>query len=527
MSGLRSVGSALWVVGLMSAACQPEPPAPTPEPEPAPAVLDRGGDWKDTGRYDVCSVDQTSADCGAYTTFSRAGCDVGSFKSLPAEGIYTVVLRGDYATPAIGASVFRLSADARLDWYRGSEPTKRQGDEAGLFLTRTVHPSETLTYRYALLGCHTQGRQVTGCYITCRNNKAYSWGTFLAQRWEQRAGEREASGIRLLSETFVEQGLPADIYVAQGHAYVVSLSTEHEQGGLSVFDVKDPAHPVLRKTFTLPTDNYWNGVWSKGNALYVASADTGLMVFDISTPAAPVLLRSLPSGRGQIDVHTVFVEGDRLYAMSTGPTPETFIYDIRQPTEPVLLGEYLERGTPAQPVTGFPHDALAFENRLYINHWSDGYLIVDVSDAANPRKLGGFKYPFATSHANAVGRIGGRLIAFEGGENWGAHLRVLDVTDPAQPVLVGEYKLDEHISTHNMVLKGTRLYLAHYQNGVRVLDVSVPEKPREMAYYNTFRTSDPGRGQSFYDGAIGIRVPGDGYVYVIDTSRGLLIFPEP
>lgn len=524
MSGLRSVGSVLVTVGLMVSGCHPEP-EPTPQ-TPSP-VISSSGDWTDTGRYDSCSVDRTAADCGAFSTFSTAGCDASSFASLPSDGIYTLVLRGDYTPPAIGSSGFRLSADGQLDWYRDTRPMKRQGDAAGLFLQSNVKISDSLSYRYSLLGCHAQGRQVTGCFITCRNNKVYSWGTFLAQRWAPRAGESEASGLRLLSETFVDPGLPVDVYVTQGHAYVVSIHNGSEPGGLTVFDVRDPAHPVLKKTIRLPTDNYWNGVWSKDNALYVASADTGLMVFDISHPAEPTLLRSLPSGRGQIDVHTVFIEGERLYAMSPDPTPETLIFDIHKPLEPVLLGEYQEKGTAAAPAKAFPHDALAFENRLYINHWSDGYLIVDVSDPANPRKLGGFNYPFATSHANAVGRIGGRLIAFEGGESWGAHLRVYDVTDPAAPALIGEYKLDESISTHNMVLKGTRLYLAHYQNGVRVLDVSVPENPRQTAYYNTFRESDPGRGQSFYDGAIGMRVPGDGYMYVIDTSRGLLIFPEP
>jgi hypothetical protein len=78
-----------------------------------------------------------------------------------------------------------------------------------------------------------------------------------------------------------------------------------------------------------------------------------------------------------------------------------------------------------------------------------------------------------------------------------------------------------------MVLVGTRLYVAHYQGGVRVLDVSVPETPRQVAHFNTFRASDPGRGTSFYDGAIGIRVPGDGYVYTVDSSRGLIILREP
>jgi hypothetical protein len=46
-----------------------------------------------------------------------------------------------------------------------------------------------------------------------------------------------------------------------------------------------------------------------------------------------------------------------------------------------------------------------------------------------------------------------------------------------------------------------------------------------VAYFNTYRESDPGRSD-FLDGAIGIRVPGDGYVYVVDKPRGLLILRE-
>ena len=62
------------------------------------------------------------------------------------------------------------------------------------------------------------------------------------------------------------------------------------------------------------------------------------------------------------------------------------------------------------------------------------------------------------------------------------------------------------------------------RDGVRVLDVSNPTQPRQVAHYNTFRETDPGRTEDMFEGAIGIRVPGDGYVYVVDTTRGLLIF---
>jgi hypothetical protein len=178
-------------------------------------------------------------------------------------------------------------------------------------------------------------------------------------------------------------------------------------------------------------------------------------------------------------------------------------------------------------VATFPHDAMAQGDRLYVSHWRAGLLILDVSDPLNVVKLGQYSYPLGSTHTSRVGRFGDRVIAFEGGEDWGAHLRVLDITDPAHIQLIGEYRLTPGISIHNMELDGNRLYLSHYQHGVRVLDVSRPEHPREIAYYNTWRETDRLRGYSFYDGAIGIRLPGDGYLYAVDTSRGLLIFPEP
>ncbi|MCY1082670.1 LVIVD repeat-containing protein [Archangium lansingense] len=513
------------VAGVLSmSACKPE----EPEPPPPPVTTDSQGDWEDTGRYAACEVVNSSAiACGDLENVKVSGCDVSTLASMPRDGIYTMVYRNDAAVPAIGVGSFRVSADGSLDAFRGATPTERQVDSDTFFLSSTRKQSSSVTVRYSVVGCRAEGNRLYGCYVNCRNGKANGSGTFLAERWTRRAGEAEASGLTLTSESAVEGGLPVDIYVTQGHAYVVSIPDGAERGGLTVFDVSNPAAPVLETRITQLNDNYWNGVWAKGNALYVASASSGVVVFDISEPANPKLLKSLPSGRGQIDVHTVFVEGDRLYGMSPSPSPQTLIFDIQRPTEPVLLGEYAEPGATTDPTVGFPHDALAFEGMLYINHWSSGYLMVDLSDPANPKKVGSYTYPYATSHANAVGKFGDRRIAFEGGESWGAHLRVVDVTDPVHPVRIGEYKLEASASIHNMVLKGERLYISHYHHGVRVLDVSVPENPKEVAYYNTFREADPGRGESFYEGAIGMRVPGDGYVYVIDTSRGLLIFPEP
>ena len=70
---------------------------------------------------------------------------------------------------------------------------------------------------------------------------------------------------------------------------------------------------------------------------------------------------------------------------------------------------------------------------------------------------------------------------------------------------------------------GTRVYIAYYHDGVRIVDLANPEQPTEVAHYNNWIEADA-YGDSF-EGAVGIRKAGE-YIYVADLERGLLIFKE-
>ncbi|MFY1824571.1 LVIVD repeat-containing protein, partial [Myxococcus fulvus] len=83
-----------------------------------------------------------------------------------------------------------------------------------------------------------------------------------------------------------------------------------------------------------------------------------------------------------------------------------------------------------------------------------------------------------------------------------------------------------HTSMHNLLLRGNLLYVAWYHEGLRVLDVSYPTQPRQLAHFNTYRETDPRRGHGTFEGAFGVRIPGDGFVYLVDSSRGLIILNE-
>ena len=494
-----------------------------------------GPDWKDTGPLAACKpAANTAAPCGTYEAFDLSACKLASLDAERLGGVYTAHVIFDGITPVAGrpASI-RVVTDGGVSSFNSVAFPQTQLEDGRLFMGVQSNRPDGGSSAVVMVGCETSddGLTLRGCYQQCRNGKQQISATFEAQRVVRREGEAEGSGMTLLSETQVGDATPADVYVTKGHAYVVSLpflnGVGARSGGLSVFDVTNPRAPVLKKSITFANDNYWNGVWAKDDALYVASGDRGLHVFDISNPADPQLLRTLPADeKAALDVHTVIVEGDRLYAMSPSPNAETLIFDVKDAKSPVLLTRFVVPGVKPETGEQFPHDAFPFEGRLYISHWANGYVIANVDDPEEVEVAGGYFYERPTSHTSRVMRTGPKVIAFEGGEDWGAHLRILDVTEPDAVFLLGEYRLRPGISIHNMELKGNRLYLSHYQEGVRVLDVTVPTLPREVGYYNTYQPGHEKAGYTFYDGAIGIRVPGDGYVYVIDTVRGMLIFPE-
>ncbi|MCE9669909.1 hypothetical protein LY474_19095 [Myxococcus stipitatus] len=488
-------------------------------------VLEERGDWPDMGPFSPCSLAQGAApDCEALTPslFDLSSCDTAALARVEAQGIHQAAMRtetpdGDGGTLVVVTSVgFMLHADGGPDTL-ASRPIATRQTEGGAFFLATKPPQATPSANFAFAGCQAPAPGViTGCYIRCVSGRFSRTGTFLAHRMDWSGREEESSGgLVLRSESRVELGWPADVYVAKDHAYVVSLDRPGQPGGLTVFDVRDRRHPVFKTSISIPGDSNWNGVWSLGDALYVASDVSGVIVYDISQPGEPLFLRALPSG--QYGVHTVLVDGDRLYAADNEGL--TRVYDATNPLAPEM--RWTIRLDPVFS-NGGPHDQFAYQGRLYINNTTAGFSVVDVTNLDDVRHLGQYVHG-SYSHHNAVGTFAGRTIAFEGGEFAGSHLRVLDVTDPAHIVKIGEHRKRPVSSIHNMILRGNLLYVAWYQEGLRVLDVSHPPTPREVAHFNAFRETDPGRVDGIFQGVYGVRVPGDGFVYIVESGRGLLI----
>ncbi|WXH30898.1 hypothetical protein WA016_04872 [Myxococcus stipitatus] len=517
--------------------CDDDPKPATPDsgtPDAGPYVWDGTytemedpGDWIDPGKpYAPCSFNSANASgnvCEDLSRFDVSQCDREALAALPQEGIYQAIVRNEIALRDGGVRIIasdfgmRLRAEDAGTSTMFDEPLLQRDTQGGDFAV-VGHLPQTAT-TFAVAGCKSPAPSViTGCVATCRRGVFVRASTFEAHR-VAKSGEPESSGgLVPLSEHRAELGMAVDVFVTKGHAYVVSLRHLNQPGGLTVFDVSNPRAPLLKTSITLPDNNDWNGVTAKDNALYIAGNGTGTLVYDISQPENPVFIRLMPSG--DYGTHTVFVDGNRLYTMGI----TTHVYDLATPLNPTLLTVI---SLPEDDTGGGAHDAFLYENRLYISNSFGGYAVVDVSNLDDVRVLGRYLHPDQSfAHYSAVGTFGGKTIAFEGGEMSASHLRVLDVTDPARIVKIGEFRMRQVTSMHNMALRGNLLYVAWYQEGLRVLDVSNPTKPKQVAHYQTYREEDPGRGDTYLEGAFGVRIPGDGFVYAADSARGLLIFKE-
>ena len=78
-------------------------------------------------------------------------------------------------------------------------------------------------------------------------------------------------------------------------------------------------------------------------------------------------------------------------------------------------------------------------------------------------------------------------------------------------------KTNEWVGPHNGYAVGDFLYLSHYQDGVKIFDISVPDDPVEVAFYDTF----PDLPVDLFEGCWGVHpFQGPDRVFLSDRTYG-------
>jgi hypothetical protein len=330
-----------------------------------------------------------------------------------------------------------------------------------------------------------------------------------------------ARGLELVGELGPKTGAPIyglNLVIDGDHAYVVGL------GGLDVVDVSNPASPQL----VGHVDGRLNDVrvvHGNGRRVAFASSEGGddrTWIIDVTDPAAPDFVSVIDAYSHSVQTRSVGSTTELYLANYSDTIPR---YDVTNPLFPMPAGFVR---LPGETLSGV-HDLTVYGDRIYANNTDAGFVAVDVSAGLSaPVALGRMRSAY--SHASWAGVVNGRELVLHGDEGMtgtaelGAFLRILD-GDPASPTFLqelGRYQSRPEVGIHNFEVHGTRAYIAYYQDGVRVVDLSDPANPVEVAHHNTWQGSSFG---SAFEGALGIRKVGS-LIYVADDLRGLLIFRE-
>jgi hypothetical protein len=404
--------------------------------------------------------------------------------------------------------------------------------ESDLFLRVVGEADDGSQIVRALDACSVDaGGNLYGRYTACLGEEC-SHGTFTGAKVE-RLPEPDRDGITVLSEWSgpAEQPWPEGAMALNVRHRETVAYLARQGDGLRIINIADPAHPAdLGHSPVRYADygEYYNDVKiaeAAGSVFALVGSNLrGLVVIDVTDPSAPEEVATVPSigeEEARRNVHTLFVEGDRVYFTIDAGVE---VYSVADPAAPTRVSGYV---FPEAAEAGWVHDLYVEDAVAYLNYWAHGMVVVDLSVDGEPALIGVFDdYPRRTSHSSWTTEAAGRRVAVHGDEDYGAHVRIVDI-DPASAEAfsqIGAYQTRPEISVHNIMAIGERALVTYYQDGLRVLDLADPTEPAEIAHLNTWPGPEPGYGAGFYEGAIGIdHDPERDLLLLADTHRGLLL----
>ena len=349
-------------------------------------------------------------------------------------------------------------------------------------------------------------------FVAVDGNKAYiSAGVYL---WILDITDKSAP---ILLGSIRLPGVVRSITISGSYAYIANYDS-----GLRIVDISNPQNPEEVGAYDTP-GQAWDVFVSGGDAnpnglssseakeqlrltAYIADGFSGLRIVDVSNPRNPVEVGFLDTPGFAWCVHI----SDNYSYIADGFSGLRVI-DVSNPESPVEVGYY---DTPKSA-----EYLVALGDYAYIADNDSGLHIIDISNPQNPEEVGAYDTPgqawgigvaISGDYANPNGRL--RLTAKNNVPSIGitayiaddfSGLRIIDVSNPENPIELGFY--DTPGNAEAVATSGDYAYIADSDHGLRIIDVSNPQNPEEVGFYDT-----PGR-------VYGV-APSGGYAYIADYS---------
>jgi hypothetical protein len=278
--------------------------------------------------------------------------------------------------------------------------------------------------------------------------------------------------------------------------------------GVFIFDITNPDAPVMTAHYNPDNIQVFVEAVVVGNRGYFGSIwNDGVHIVDLTNPYNPVLLGKVDPahGNGFTNIHEIVVWGNYLIE-NTNPAADhkkiRFI-NISNPANPVFVREMIVNDA------NFVHAMHIRGNRMFTSGWGTSSIpgqteIYDISNIETqaPVLLGTIVETVGTDefdgntdvHSSWTSEDGYYLYSCREAFDENGDIRVFDIHDPAQPVLVKRIRTKTDLglvasTPHNPVVVGNLLYVAWYEAGLQVFDITNPANPVRIAQYDTFPES--------------------------------------
>ncbi|MFT4605053.1 MAG: choice-of-anchor B domain-containing protein [Rhodothermales bacterium] len=237
---------------------------------------------------------------------------------------------------------------------------------------------------------------------------------------------------------------------------------------------------------------------------------------DVDPADMPVTFEETAHYSGTASTHNMVINEDTGFAYAVGNRAggetcngQSHMIDIRDPVNPKFAGCFSE------PQSGGTHDAQCVlyhgpdadysGSEICLSSNGNSFVISDVTDKENPSTVAYATYPLThythqgwLDESHSYFYMNDELDEMNGAvEN--TRTLIWDVQDLDDPQLVNQFYLDSAASDHNLYTRGNYMYQSNYQAGLRILDITDPVNPVEVGNFDTspYAEDAPGFGGSW------------------------------
>ena len=294
------------------------------------------------------------------------------------------------------------------------------------------------------------------------------------------------------------------------------------QPGTSFIDITDSAN-IREVGFVAGTASEWREMKVYSHYAYIVSEanNSGVQIVDLQYLPDSVHYVKKFTAPSHTSTHSISQSGPYLYLNGANSSfvgnGGIAILDLSaDPETPVLRGKW---------TTAYVHDCRVLNDTIWAsNIYTGKTAIINATNKNSLTTVRTFNsYPVSTisTHNSALTTDRKYLYTTNEIDNPPGQLFIWNVQDLSAITFVGQWQPTGITSTivHNVEIYGNYAVVAHYTSGIRVLDISNPVAPVEVAWYDTYKRDN----STDYLGCWGVFMFPSGKIIGSDTDSGLYV----